>query len=159
MKQWWAERDSRERMIISCCGTVVLLFLFFISIWFPVNSKVSNLRDSIAKKEKELVWYNNISAEIKALEDNGSKPVGKFKLFDIVGKTARKNNLHKTIKVDKKGDQAVRVEIKSVEFDRLMRWLSTLKEDYGITIINAAIKSTRKKGYVEVKELKLEAHQ
>lgn len=155
--QWWAERNSQERMIISVGGFLLAIFFLAMVLWFPVKSDVSKLEESIAQKEKDLIRYNDYVAEIKSLEASGAGSRGKFDLFDIIGKTSRRNRIHKELKIDKKSAYKIRIEIEKVKFDSLMKWLDALKDEYGVAITKAAIKKSNKTGYVEVKELMLEA--
>lgn len=153
-------------MITICTLLFFLMILCLVFLW-PISSDVSELKSNVAEKEKKLLWMKDASAKIKIIEEalgkvdkddknRGKKNKGRNKKSKM--EKIREAAVGSGFEAKEKADKRVRVTIKSVKFDDLSGWLGRLKDRHNISVVQANIKKqSNKKGYVEVKEIFLEA--
>jgi general secretion pathway protein M len=83
--------------------------------------------------------------EIKRLEGTSSTPNATRvsdgrSLLTLVDQTARTAGLGTTVKrVEPQGEDKLRVQMEQVSFDKMILWLSALKQEHGIAAINVIV--------------------
>jgi len=153
MKQWWAELNARERLILVSGASVLLFLLVFLFIWEPMVKEQSRLQDVVVKLRADKVWMQQAARQVKQLRGNGAvarQPV--TSLLGVINSTARPVLKGAELKrVEEDRNAGVRVWIESVAFDDLAIWLGDLKRRYGIDASSVSVERIARPGRVNVR--------
>jgi len=153
MKQWWAERNARERSILLSGASVLLIIFVYLFVWEPMLKERSRLQGSVAKLRADQAWMQQASNQVKKLRGNGAvsrQPV--TSLLGVINSTARPVLKGAELKrVEEDRNAGVRVWIDSVAFDDLAIWLGDLERRYGIDASSVSVERVAKQGRVNVR--------
>jgi type II secretory pathway component PulM len=97
--------------------------------------------------------------EIQRLETASSRqttPVARSvsgpSLLTLIDQTTRKAGLSRSVKrIEPRDGGKVRVRLELVSFDKIIDWLSRLRQDHGITVDNAVIDRRDTSGFVNAR--------
>ena len=113
MKDWFANLEPRERLLLTGGGVVLLVLLLYLMIWEPVVGNYQALEDGVAEQKKTLLWMKQAAAEVKVLQRSGSgtaRGLGGRSLLAVVDQSARSGGLGPSIKrIEPEGSKGVKV--------------------------------------------------
>ena len=136
MKDWFANLEPRERLMISSGGLVLLVLLLYLIIWEPVAGNYQALQDGVAEQKKTLLWMKQAAAELQVLRRRGSgaaRGLGGRSLLAVVDQSARSGGLGPSIKrIEPEGSKGVKVWLEGVAFDPMILWLGKITRTYQI---------------------------
>ncbi len=136
MKDWFANLEPRERLLISSGGVVLLVLLLYLMIWEPVAGNYQALKDGVAEQKKTLLWMKQSAAELQVLRRRGStnaRGLGGRSLLAVVDQSARSGGLGPSIKrIEPEGSKGVKVWLEGVAFDPMILWLGKITRTYQI---------------------------
>jgi len=72
MKEWFANLQPRERLILIAAGAVLVPLLIWLLLWEPLSKEVETLRLSVNAGQKQLAWLQQASGEVRALQASGA---------------------------------------------------------------------------------------
>jgi len=136
MKDWFAGLESRERLLVSGGGVVLLVLLLYLMIWEPIAGNYRALNEGVAEQRKTLVWMQQAAVELKQLQRSGSgtaRGLGGRSLLSVVDQSARSGGLGPAIKrIEPEGNKGVKVWLEGVAFDPMILWLGKITRTYQI---------------------------
>ena len=65
VKKYWQGLESRERLILSVGGILVLLILVYAFVWQPWHKSLSSMKKEIQPLRSDLVWIRQHAEIIK----------------------------------------------------------------------------------------------
>ncbi|RBP49250.1 type II secretion system protein GspM [Arenicella xantha] len=139
-KKYWSGLEDRERLTLSVGGIVVLIILFYMSVWRPWHVAIDTMNVSVQALRSNLIWMRQQSdnwAAIGGSGQSGSKFSGADQsLLSVVEKTANRSKLTKSIQqlVPSKDGSEVRVVLDGVDFNVWVTWIDHLYKQYGVDI-------------------------
>lgn len=130
---WWSQLARREQQALSIGGVVVAFFILYAGIWMPIQNHLTEMRTSIVKDQKTLLWMQSADKEITSAEGEKTqqkKSVTPVELLSIVQGTIEEAGLTPSLKQAKQSSgEAIALHFQKADFDRLMAFLIiTLKE-------------------------------
>lgn len=138
-------------MIISMTVLIVFTLLYLI-IWEPVFDSVTLQTEKRQSQKKILNWMQNAELEVNSIRASGNfvSPQNlNQSINSLVERSAISSGIRSSItKMNSANQKTLKVQLNSVEFDRLMQWLGKLQVDYGITPKHVTINKTEKTGIV-----------
>jgi len=136
MKAWLESLAPRERMMVIAAAALVALLLIYALIWSPIRSGYLDLQDSVAGQRDTAVWMQEsaqLLAQLKGSGTGAARGLGGQSLLSLADSTARAGGLASALKrVEPEGGNSVRVWLDNAPFDKVVEWLGSLAERYGI---------------------------
>ena len=155
MMEWFNTLQTRERYLLGAAAVVVALVLLYTLVWDPVVSSVSRLEKSVAASQRQLVWMQNASAEIRALQrsSGGSARVQRnVSLITAVESSAKRSGVRQQVtRMEPQGAKKISVELKKVNFDRLISWIEVVARQYGASVAQFSASKTDAPGLVDAR--------
>jgi len=149
---WFKRLQRREQNMLIAMSSVVLLTLFYLLVWEPVFNGAELEQEKLQSQKKILSWMQNAAQEVDQLRSSGqliSPQYANQSINTLIERSAISAGIRSAInKLDSDGKQAMKVQLKSVEFDKLAQWLGKLQNDFGITPKHLTINRLEKTGMV-----------
>ncbi|NOY61986.1 MAG: type II secretion system protein M [Gammaproteobacteria bacterium] len=140
-----AQLKPREQAMLLGGGAALIIMMIYFLAWQPFKNSTDRLRQTTADQQTLLQWMQKSALEAKSLQ--GSAPTrrknssGKS-LLTLIDQTAKSGKLGSALKrVEPSGSDKVRIRLQEASFDDMVRWLTRIKRDYGITVISTSIDS------------------
>ncbi len=149
---WFKRLQRREQNMLVAMTSIVLLTLFYLLVWEPVFKGAELEQEKLQNQKKILSWMQNAAEEVDQLRRSGqliSPQYADQSINTLIERSAISAGIRSAInKLDSDGKQAMKVQLKSVEFDKLTQWLGKLQNDFGITPKHLTINKLEKTGMV-----------
>ena len=142
VRDWFQNLASREQVLISIGGILVIIFLIVMLGIQPVLSKSRRGHELISEKQALLTELSQVAQRIGPQSGGGqvNTLAGEQSLVVVVDKTTRERGLAANLKRNQPdGDSSIRLLFENASFDTLMGWLSQLQNQYGLTTTSANI--------------------
>lgn len=148
MKDWYANLEPRERLIVAAGAAAAAVILFWAGLWMPLDKGHRNIAQSVANWQRSLAdlraiattMENGTSASAPARISTDESPVV------IVDRTLRERGLNNTVKRQQPTPNGVRVEFENVAFDQLVVWLGDLNARYAMDVQAGSLSLTGRAG-------------
>lgn len=154
IKEWWEGISAREKQLVSVAGGVSLLVIVYYLIWVPVSSNLEVSQQKLKNTEQTLHW---VETNVEKLLVEGVKQdktaATKQNLSRLISRTAKRNNINIS-RIQNQNEQ-VDVWINEVEFTAFLKWVTALKNDEKVNVINVDINQNQTEGMVKVNRLSL----
>jgi len=147
--QFWSERNTRERLVLSIGSTVLALSLLYAYVWLPIRNDVDHLNRTLPELRAAAAQMRAEAAEIGTLKSRSvSVPAGGA--LGAVEQSAATQGLRDRIQELGATDQNhVRMSSDSLPFDAWVGWLNLLQAQSGIRIESANVEATPDAGKVK----------
>lgn len=141
VKNWWAQLQARERLVLSVGSVVVPLILAYLFIFEPWQTAMQHMSRVVPIKRTELAWMRE-QAEVMGPINSSSNSSANFigqnqSLMSVLQKTANQKGLQKSIKqiTPRPENDSVSVLMEEVSFNGWVRWVTDLEKRYGINVV------------------------
>ena len=136
MKEWWINLPLREKQMVAVGIVFVSLFISYTTIWLPLSSRVSHLRDKIHHDQTLLTWMQDISQKINRIEqDSVVHAPGADSILALTQSAINSSSFAKqTSQLRQANDNSVQFTVKKVNFDKLVEWLTMLWQTNRLTV-------------------------
>jgi len=137
VKDWFASLDTRERLFVTTGGGIVVIALFYVFIWVPLDKGQQTLASDIAAWERSLAELRPLK-NLQAGSGNTSQPRNSGQQQTpvvIVDRSLRVRGLDRSLKRSQPTtSNGIRVEFENVAFDDLVLWLGDLSNQYAMQV-------------------------
>jgi general secretion pathway protein M len=151
-KEWWGSITAREQQLTMVSLILVCIAVLYWGIWTPLTDQLSESKKQLTRAEATLSWTKE-KASLLLGAGAGKQQAKRGDLSQILNSSARKNGITFSRIVNKQ--DKIEVWITNVEFDLFLKWLTTLNNQYGVSVLNADLAKTSQKGYIKVNRLLL----
>ncbi len=137
MKEWFANLQPRERLILLGAALLLLPLMIYLLLWEPLDKEVQTLRNSVSAGQKQIVWLQQASAEVRTLKAGGAATTTNtsVSLISAVETTATQRNLRGNLKrIEPQGSDKIAIDIDNAAFDDIIRWIGELQTRYGASV-------------------------
>ncbi|MGD8340808.1 MAG: type II secretion system protein GspM [Gammaproteobacteria bacterium] len=145
---WFNQREPRERLILLVGAFLVVAIVGWKFIWEPLRIGTSELDASVEQRAREVIDLKRaagLAASGVATATPGDNP----SLLVLIDETARPLGLATTFtRSNQDGPDVVNVNFRDARFDRLLTWLVTLEQQYGLAVATASISRANGSGLV-----------
>ena len=152
-KEWWEAAEPKERSLAILGATVIVIGVLYWAIWSPLNSQLIDSKKKLEHAESTLSWTQEKSTLLLQSGIGKAKPKRRGNLSAVLNSSARNLGVTFSRVVNKK--DKVEVWIAEIEFDLYVQWLTNLHNRFGISVVNADLVKTGRKGYIKVNRLLL----
>lgn len=152
IKEWWEGITAREQQLVSVGGGIALLVIVYYLIWLPAASTLETNQQKLKSTEQTLLWVETNVEKLLAEGGIQEQTEGrKQNLSRLISSTAKRNNIDIS-RIQNQNEQ-VDVWINDVQFTAFLKWVTALKNDNKVSIINVDISQNQTKGMVKVNRL------
>jgi general secretion pathway protein M len=135
-KAWYRSLQEREQRILAVGAVFVVAMILYLALLAPYFASRKRLEADIQDRQTALAWMGPAAAQLQALR--GQQPSGlppNQSLLAVVSRSATDAGFGNVMKQAQTGtDGSIRVQMQGVGFDDLVRWLGTLRRQYGISV-------------------------
>lgn len=151
LKAWYLSLEQREQRILAVGAVFVFATVLYLALLAPYFNSRHRLQDDILQRQTEIAWMGPAASQLQALR--GQQPSGipaNQSLLAVVTRGASDAGFSQVMKQAQTGnDGSVRVQMQGVGFDNLIRWLGTLRRQYGISVRDLTAQKTATAGNVD----------
>jgi general secretion pathway protein M len=150
MRQWWLERNPRERLILMGGAGAAVLIVLIMFVWLPLQRGTTELRGAVAEKTRMLADLRRAQALGASGATGDVSLAATQSLIGLVASTAQSHELvfTRTAPDTTAGADAIRVSFESAKFDDLVAWIEMLERDYGVTVDSFSVNGAQNPGLV-----------
>lgn len=140
--------NDRERRMVYAAVIAIAIFIPYQFIWTPIVDTARDRKESVEKKERDLIWMKTKGPEIQRLSSASSAPQSTgTALYGIVEQTARAR-FGESIRVQQEGKNGIRIQLQDVSFDTMMIWMDDLQNRHQIVVKDFKIDKEKTEGRV-----------
>ncbi|MDH5649288.1 MAG: type II secretion system protein M [Gammaproteobacteria bacterium] len=135
LKTRWLALEPRERSMLALGGICVVIFIFYIGIWYPVQKNLHRIQTSLPEAQRQLAWMRVNAAQVKQFQMRRPAGASQGNLLSRFEQAAVSRGLRKNIsKMEPDGDTGIRLTIEEVSFNSLVSLLSDLQKQNGFNV-------------------------
>ncbi len=152
LRQWLETLEQRERYIVIGGSIALVVMMFYLIIWEPITEKYSQQHSQHESQRELYNWMKNASAEISSLKSAGGNSMARFRnqsISSLADRSATTTGIKPYIEKIDQSKNGVKVTLKAANFDRIVTWLSDLKNKYGIFASKVKIEKSKEAGAVD----------
>jgi general secretion pathway protein M len=149
----WRELGPRERIMVAGAGGLLVIVLFYLLLWSPMQQDIARLRASVPKERAKLAMMQAQASQVAQLRTSAGQapPIGN--LLSTLEQSAVTRGLRQNInRIEPEGAAGARVSFDEVSFNALVGWLADL-QGQGIRVENAGIQRRPGSGLVSARLL------
>ena len=153
MKDWWSNREPRERWLLTGAGLILVVLVIWLLLWEPVAVKRLQLTQRIESQQATLLAMQEISQRAATLTASGHEPRqgADGTLLGLADRTVRARGLAGSLRrIEPDGDRQVRVWLDQAPFDQTVGWLQSIAAEHGIGVIDANVSAGEQPGLVNL---------
>lgn len=154
MKQFWRSLQERERYVLMATAGMLALFLMYILVIEPWQSETRLLRQNIAEQQKTLQWMKQAAEEIQQLRQlTGRKADSGQSLMTVIDDSAREAGISSAVRQLRPDGNGVSVRLEEIGFDAVIKWLSSLHTQHGISVNHFSMERLAQTGQINANVL------
>ncbi len=138
LKERFDSLESREQSALVLLVGFLLLLVFYLAVWSPVNEYFEDAQRDHDRRLELLTYLQSTEAEARAASSGSSRPSGGRNLLTSVSRTAQTIGINPS-RMQPEGSGAVSVWFEGVPFTQLMLWLERLESQQGIVVRQISI--------------------
>ena len=153
MKDWWLNREPRERWLLTGAGLFLLLLMLWLLLWEPLSVKRQQLTQRIESQQTTLLAMQEIAQRAAMLTATGQDPgqVSDGTLLGLADRTVRAGGLAGSLRrIEPEGERRVRVWLDQAPFDQTVGWLQSIAAEHGVGVIDANLSAGEQPGLVNL---------
>ena len=150
--EYWQSLKEQEQKLLMVAGGIFVIFVFVMGVWRPLNNAIESSTKELKKQQDLSIWMQSSIAKIK--QSNPKANMRSGSLSQVVNNTRNKYQI--VISKMQPKDNTLRLTVESVEFNKLVDWLTLLVEKHQVTIAKIDMSKDDNTGYVRVSSLVLE---
>ena len=151
LREWWAGREARERLLLGTGGAVVVAALFYVLVLEPLAERRLLLARQYAAERAQAVELARLASEATALRaaapaatpDRSTNLIAA--LNDAIAAHDLKAGLKRLVPASEK---EVQLAFEGVAFDKLLAFVITLHGSYGIEVLRINVERSGVPGVV-----------
>ena len=132
---------------------VVVLFLFFILIWQPLENNINSTQQKLVRQQALHTWVQESTQRYQQSKKSNISNGSKGSLSSIVNTSAGRNNIS-IARLQPQGED-LQVWIDEVPFTQLLSWLEFLANNEGLSVKSIDLSKADRNGVVKVRRLQL----
>ncbi|HAS6044835.1 TPA: type II secretion system protein M [Vibrio vulnificus] len=148
---WWSSISQREQRLVVVCGVFGLIGLIYWGVLQPINARAEQAQLRIQSEKQLLSWVSEKADELTGLRASGGVSFSNQPLNQVIASSARQFKVE--LQRVQPRNEMLQVWVVPVPFNRLVDWLTFLKEKQGIEVEFMDIDRGKESGLVEVNRL------
>jgi len=137
MKDWWANLEAREQVVVLCGGVFVVVAVLYALVWLPFDKNHEQLELNVSNWERSLAELKPLRGVVSASGGTSGGVVSSANQAPIiiVDQTLRSRGLEQYRRRSQPTtSNGIRVEFENVAFDELVVWLGDLSDQHAMHV-------------------------
>jgi general secretion pathway protein M len=153
MKARWQQLNNREQQLAVGSGIAVIVFIFYIVIWQPLNNSLTEGSSKLVRQQQLLSWVQEKTALYQETKGASGQINNGGSISSVANRSAKKYKLTIT-RMQPQGDD-LQVWIDNTPFTQLLFWLEHLANKEGMQVKAIDLTQGDNVGEVKVRRLHL----
>lgn len=146
---YWNNLNVRERWMAAIGSFCALFYLFYLLIYSPLVSAVSNKSKQLIEKQETLAWMQQVRQQPK--NQKKTQVITNAKLLALIGNQLTNNAFrHFTYQLQQTGSGDIQLSYDRIPYNQFLSWLWSLSNDYAITLKQLTVERTDTPGIVKL---------
>lgn len=155
VQHWYNSLQKREQYLVSATAALLVVMLFFLLIWEPLFNNIEEQQSRLSIQKKTLSWMQDAEQQVAELKQSGniiSPAITNSSISTLAERSLISAGIRTAVdKMETTGSAELKVQFKTVDFDRLIQWLGNLQNSYGIASKHVTINHTEQSGQVSAR--------
>lgn len=149
MRNFWNNLNERERWMVGIGSLFVLFYLFYLLLYSPLTTAVSNKTAQLSEKQQTLTWMQQVRQQSK--KQKVQQSISNAKLLTLIGNQLGTGSLRFfPYQLQQTGAGDIQLSYELVPFNHFLSWLWTLSNHYGIVLKQFSAERTPTTGVVKL---------
>ena len=154
MKQWWQQLQTREQRLLIAMASLVLIFVLFQGVWQPINQGVVKAEKKLSRTQELHTYVQSNTQKVRAASTSNKGNRSGGSVSSLINRIAQQHQIA-IARIQPQGNNGVQVWIDEVPFEQLLRFLTKLTQQQGLSVDNIDISTGNTAGTVKVRRLSL----
>ena len=138
MKAWFAQLNQREQMSVLVLGVAMLLYLLYLFVWSPLDSRRDSLTAQNSSIAGTLQRVDAMVSEVLHLRDSGARAGARRNLTSLINQSTSRMQLQVSrLQPNSRGEIQVRLE--DAAFDDVLQWLYEMEYKEGLLVREVSV--------------------
>ena len=149
MMNFWTNLNERERWTVLIGAVCAFLYIFYIAIYSPITSAVSDKNNQLKEKKETVAWMQQVRQQ--PLGTNTQQSISSSKLLTVIATQLNERPFQKfPFQLQQTGLGDIQLTFDAVPYTIFLTWLWNLSNDYAITLKQLTIERTEIEGIVKL---------
>jgi type II secretory pathway component PulM len=149
VKEWFSQLNQREQMSVFVLSLVVVLYLLYMFVWSPLDTRREELTLQNNAIAESRVRVDAMVSQLLQLREKGASPGAKRNLTSVINQsTARLKLPVMRLQPNSRGEIQVRLE--NASFDDVLKWLHQMEYSESLLVREVSLTPTGPAGLVNV---------
>lgn len=150
MKLWFQKLSHREQIMVMAAALATALLLIYGLAWAPLKNAVSDYQAGNGDARETLEWMRQAVVDINQGAAGGGTAEQGQSISALVDTTLPEYSLVMQ-RYQPTGDDSAQLWLEDAPVAQVIAWLTAMERDYGMRLINVAITSADKQGFVKTR--------
>ena len=130
---YWNNLNERERWLTGIGSVITLIYLFYLLIYSPLATSVSDKSKQLLEKQQTLSWMQQVRQ--LPLNNKTKRSISNTKLLAVIGNQLNEKSFQPfPYQLQQTGPGDIQLSFERVPYKQFLLWLWTLNFDYAITL-------------------------
>jgi type II secretory pathway component PulM len=149
MKEWFFQRNQREQMSLLVLGAAVSLYLLYMFVWSPLDTRREQLAVQNAAIAESRVRVDTMVSQLLELRDGGAKAGAKRNLTAVINESTARFQLP-VIRLQPNSRGEIQVRVENALFDDVLKWLHEMEYGQSLLVREVSVTPANSAGRVNV---------
>ena len=138
MKEWFSQLNQREQLSLLLLGVALALYLIYMLVWSPLNSRRAELAIQNTAIAESQVRVDAMVSELLQLRKSGANTGAKRNLTSVINESTSRLQIP-VIRLQPNSRGEIQVRIENASFDTVLQWLHEMEYKQGLLVREVAI--------------------
>ncbi len=149
MKEWFAQLNQREQMSLLTLSLAVIVYLFYLFVWSPLDSR----RDELALQNNAMaesqVRVDAMVSELIQIRESGVQTSARRNLTSVINESTSRLQLP-VIRLQPNSRGEIQVRLENAVFDDVLKWLYQMEYTEHMLVREVSLTQSNTAGLVNV---------
>lgn len=149
MKEWFSQLNQREQMSLLVLGVAVSLYLLYIFVWSPLDTRREQLAVQNTAIAESQVRVDAMVSQLLELREGGTRTGAKRNLTSVINESTARFQLP-VIRLQPNSRGEIQVRVENASFDDVLKWLHEMEYGQSLLVREVSVTPANTAGRVNV---------
>jgi general secretion pathway protein M len=149
MKDWFSQLNQREQMSLLVLGVAVSLYLLYLFIWSPLDTRREQLAVQNTAIAESQVRVDAMVSQLLELREGGAQAGAKRNLTSVINESTGRFQLP-VIRLQPNSRGEIQVRVENGSFDDVLKWLHEMEYGQSLLVREVSVTPANTAGRVNV---------
>jgi len=149
MKQWFSQLAQREQLSLLVLASAVLVYLLYILLWVPLDSRREALIVQNEAVAESRVRVDAMVSQILQLRKSGAQSGTRRNLTSVINESTTRFKLP-VIRMQPNRQGEIQVRLENADFGAMMQWLHEMENSKGLLVRELSLTQAGTSGLVNI---------